>query len=64
VNDSVFVFATGRDPDSGTRLNQSAEVGLGPVAAVKHYQPSTRTVRWSTPPAVRSRETSPGRRAP
>lgn len=35
-----FVFATGRDPDSGTRLNQSAEIGLGPVASVKQYQPS------------------------
>jgi hypothetical protein len=40
LNDTSFVFATGRDPDSGTRLNQSAEIGLGPVASVKHYQPS------------------------
>ncbi len=37
---SKFVFATGRDPDSGTRLNTSAEIGLGPVSSVKQYQPS------------------------
>ncbi len=38
--DTSSVLATGRDPDSGTRLTLLAEVGLGSTASVKHYQPS------------------------
>ncbi len=36
-----YVFATGRDPDSGTRLDTLAVIGLGAQSAVKQYQPST-----------------------
>ena len=39
ADETKTVVATGRDPDSGTRLNASAEIGLGPQASVKHYQP-------------------------
>jgi hypothetical protein len=39
ADETKTVVATGRDPDSGTRLNKSAEVGLGPQASVKHWQP-------------------------
>ena len=39
ADETKTVVATGRDPDSGTRLNTSAEVGLGPQASVKHYEP-------------------------
>ena len=34
-----YVFAIGRDPDSGTRLTALAETGLGAAAFVKQYQP-------------------------
>lgn len=40
ANDTTFVFATGRDPDSGTRLTTFAEIGAGATASVKQYQPS------------------------
>lgn len=39
ADETSTVVASGRDPDSGTRLNTSAEVGLGPQASVKHWQP-------------------------
>lgn len=39
TDETKTVVATGRDPDSGTRLNTSAEIGLGPQASVKHWQP-------------------------
>lgn len=39
ADENKTVVATGRDPDSGTRLNGMAEVGLGPLASVKHWQP-------------------------
>ena len=39
ADETKTVVATGRDPDSGTRLNTSAEIGLGPQASVKHWQP-------------------------
>ncbi len=34
ADETKTVVATGRDPDSGTRLNASAEIGLGPQASV------------------------------
>jgi hypothetical protein len=40
ADENKTVVATGRDPDSGTRLTELADVGLGPQATVKHYQPS------------------------
>lgn len=39
ADETSTVVACGRDPDSGTRLTKSAEVGLGPQASVKHWQP-------------------------
>src|SRR5262245_13182665 len=39
ADETKTVVATGRDPDSGTRLTGMAEIGLGPQASVKHYQP-------------------------
>src|SRR5262249_27469463 len=35
-----WAFATGRDPDSGTRLTATAETGLGAQASVFQNQPS------------------------
>lgn len=35
------VVATGRDPDSGTRLTTLAEIGLGAQASIKQYQPQS-----------------------
>jgi hypothetical protein len=34
-----YVFATGRDPDSGTRMTAFAESGVGVFTIVKQYQP-------------------------
>lgn len=39
ADETSTVVATGRDPDSGTRLTAFAEGGLGPQASVKQYQP-------------------------
>jgi hypothetical protein len=39
ADETFTVFATGRDPDSGTRLTALAETGVGAVATVKQYQP-------------------------
>ena len=39
ADETSTIVATGRDPDSGTRLTTFAEVGLGPQASVKQYQP-------------------------
>jgi hypothetical protein len=39
ADEGSTVVATGRDPDSGTRLTELADIGLGPQASVKHYQP-------------------------
>ena len=38
-DEGFSIYATGRDFDSGTRLTALAEVGLGPLATVKQYQP-------------------------
>jgi len=38
---SKYVFATGRDIDSGTRLNAMLAIGLSANGAIKQYQPST-----------------------
>ena len=39
ADETTTVVASGRDPDSGTRLGVSAETGQGPQASVKHWQP-------------------------
>ena len=39
ADENFTVYATGRDPDSGTRLICMAEPGIGAQATVKHYQP-------------------------
>jgi hypothetical protein len=39
ADETKTVVATGRDPDSGTRLTAMAETGLGPQASVKHWEP-------------------------
>ena len=39
ADETTTVVASGRDPDSGTRLSVSAETGQGPQASVKHWQP-------------------------
>lgn len=39
ADETFTVVATGRDPDSGTRLNTFAETGLGPLASVKQWEP-------------------------
>jgi hypothetical protein len=40
ADEGMKVFATGRDPDSGTRLTTFAEAGVGVNAEVVQYQPS------------------------
>lgn len=40
ADSSKFVFAIGRDPDSGTRLTAFAESGVGVNATVVQYQPT------------------------
>ena len=35
-----YIFATGRDPESGTRITGMAEIGYGVFGAVQHYQPT------------------------
>jgi hypothetical protein len=37
---STLVYATGRDPDSGTRLTAFAEAGIGANATVTQYRPT------------------------
>jgi hypothetical protein len=39
ADEGFTIYATGRDFDSGTRLTALAEIGLGPQATVKQYQP-------------------------
>jgi hypothetical protein len=39
ADETTTIVATGRDPDSGTRLTAFAEGGLGALASVKQYQP-------------------------
>jgi hypothetical protein len=36
----TYVFATGRDPESGTRITAMAEIGYGVFNAVQQYQPT------------------------
>lgn len=40
ADEGMKVFATGRDPDSGTRLTTFAEAGVGVNAEVVQYQPT------------------------
>ncbi|MDZ4286578.1 MAG: hypothetical protein U0984_01390 [Prosthecobacter sp.] len=49
ADDGVTVYATGRDPDSGTRLTTFAESGIGVDSTVTQYKP---TVSGSTITAV------------
>jgi hypothetical protein len=37
---SSYVYATGRDPESGTRITGMAEIGYGVFGNVQHYQPT------------------------
>jgi hypothetical protein len=39
ADEGVKVFATGRDPDSGTRLTAFAESGVGALSQVVQYEP-------------------------
>jgi len=48
------VFATGRDPDSGTRITTFAESGIGVFSIVKQFQPTT----FADDPAVTGVDTS------
>ncbi|MEK7951846.1 hypothetical protein [Luteolibacter soli] len=43
ADNASFVFATGRDPESGTRITAAAESGQGVFASAVHYQPGTIT---------------------
>ncbi len=36
-----FVYFTGRDPESGTRITAMAEIGFGVFGSVQQYQPTT-----------------------
>jgi len=37
---ATYIYATGRDPESGTRITGMAEIGHGVFAAVQHNQPT------------------------
>lgn len=37
---ATYIYATGRDPESGTRITGMAEIGYGVFGAVQHYQPT------------------------
>ncbi len=41
ADQTISVFATGRDPDSGTRLTTFAESGIGVFSTVLQYKPTT-----------------------
>lgn len=41
ADNASFAFATGRDPESGTRIATAAESGQGVFATAVHYQPGT-----------------------
>ena len=40
TDQATYIYATGRDPESGTRITGMAEVGYGVFGAVQHYQPT------------------------
>ena len=40
ADQATYAFATGRDPESGTRITAMAEVGYGVFGPVQQYQPS------------------------
>jgi hypothetical protein len=40
ADENVVVYATGRDPDSGTRIVTLAESGIGVFSGVQQYQPT------------------------
>jgi hypothetical protein len=39
ADQTTFIYATGRDPDSGTRIITLAETGYGSLIGVNHYKP-------------------------
>ena len=43
ADQATFLFATGRDPESGTRITAMAEIGYGVFNAVQQYQPTITT---------------------
>jgi hypothetical protein len=40
ADQGTFIYATGRDPDSGTRVITLAETGHGALSSVVHYRPT------------------------
>ena len=48
ADETKWIFAIGRNPDSGTRLSAFAEAGLGAIASVKQYAPVTGTAATGT----------------
>ena len=43
ADESKLVLATGRNPDSGTRLTAFSETGIGALSTVKQFQPQNST---------------------
>jgi len=41
ADETVIAYATGRDPDSGTRITAFAESGVGALSTVKQWKPLT-----------------------
>jgi hypothetical protein len=52
TDQATYIYSTGRDPDSGTRITTMAEIGYGVYGAVQQYQPTvasgavTATALW------------------
>ena len=40
ADQTTYIYATGRDPESGTRITTMAEIGYGVFGAVQQYQPT------------------------
>lgn len=40
ADQTTYIYATGRDPESGTRITAMAEIGYGVFGAVQQYQPT------------------------
>lgn len=40
ADQATYIFATGRDPESGTRITAMAEIGYGVFGPVQQYQPT------------------------
>ena len=52
ADSSFWVYPTGRNPDSGTRLTAFAETGIGATKAVTQYQPTGGASAGSTVTAI------------